>query len=310
MKRYQTIFVAAALDDRDPTVLQHAAHFARAADSQALVVAHVAPAFNQPPEVAAYTPEIPIPTTAEMRQRLEATVATLRDQFPPDLGVECLACHGSLISDYVRLASQKNADLLCLGRRSRAEHDRLSEAAVTVLRKSPCSTFLIPAGCEAKYERILVPVDFSDDSREALDVAAAVAATCPGASIVVLHVYSVPLGYYKLGRTHDEFARQMKTLAEQEWDKFSRSVNFRGVPGSVRFELSDNVPLTILAIADELDSRLIVISSHGRTRAAGVLLGHAADTVSAKATRPLLCVKKKGEVVSLLRALLQLFELA
>jgi hypothetical protein len=48
---------------------------------------------------------------------------------------------------------------------------------------------------------------------------------------------------------------------------------------------------------------------NGRTGPAGVLLGHVAEMICAKSTRPLLCVKKKGEVVNFLHGLLQLFEM-
>ena len=40
----------------------------------------------------------------------------------------------------------------------------------------------------------------------------------------------------------------------------------------------------------------------------GVLLGHVTDTVCDRTARSVLCVKRKGEVVNLLHALLQLLE--
>ena len=48
MKRYQTILVGAALDDRDAATWLHAARFAMAAGSKAVYVAYVAPSFDLP----------------------------------------------------------------------------------------------------------------------------------------------------------------------------------------------------------------------------------------------------------------------
>jgi hypothetical protein len=39
------------------------------------------------------------------------------------------------------------------------------------------------------------------------------------------------------------------------------------------------------------------------------MTAHVAEMICAKSTRPLLCVKKKGEVVNFLHGLLQLFDM-
>jgi len=308
MKRYQTIVAAMALDDRDATTLRHAVHFSKAARSKVVYVAHVAPTFDLP-SGGIQLPEVLVPTDEEIEQRLQQTCKENQIEFPPYTQIEYVARQGSLVPELVRLAVQKSADLVCFGRRPYEEHDPLSDSAVKVLRMASCSSFLIPAGAEPRYDRILVPVDFSEHSHEALEVAVAVATSNPGAAITILHVYSVPIGYYKTGRTYEEFANIMKNLAERQWDEFLLMVNFRNVPWNIRFELSDKVPKVILAVADEIDAQLIVMASHGRTRPAAMLLGHVADSVAWKANRPLLCVKKKGEVVNFLHALLQLFDL-
>lgn len=310
MKRYHTLVVAAALDDCDATTLRHAARFAQTAESKTVYVAHVAPSFDLSAEAVAEHPELVLPIDEEIEERLKAAVEAQPGLFPEATQVHYVARQGAPVPELLRLAAQKAADLLFVGRQPREERDsRLSASVVGLVRKAPCSVFIVPAGVEPQYTRILVPVDFSDHAREALDVAVAVAATCPGATITVLHVYGVPTGYGKTGRSYEEFARSMQQLAEKNWDRFSRGVNFRSVPSSIRHELSEQVSKTILAVADETDAHLIVLGSHGRTRPAGVLLGHVADSVCSQTTRPLLCVKNKGEVVNFLHALLQLFEL-
>jgi nucleotide-binding universal stress UspA family protein len=309
MNRYQTIIVAAALDDRDATTLRHAARFAQAAQSKTVCLTHVAPSFDLPQPVGEQHPELARPVDEEIELRLKATLAAQSGLFPPATHVHCDVRQGSLVPELVRLAAQKSADLVCVGRLPRADHDPLSDAVVKIVREAPCSVFVVPAGVEPQYERILVSVDFSDRCCETLDVAAAVAACTPGASLIVQHVYTVPTGYHKTGRTYEDFALSMKGLAERQWAELVPKIDFRGVPWSVRFDLGDRVPKNILAVADKVDAQLIVMGSHGRTRPSAVLLGHAADSVCSRTMRPFLCVKRKGEVVHLLHALLELFEL-
>lgn len=273
MKRYQTILVGAALDDRDTTTLRHAARFAQAAESKAVYVAHVAPSFDLPAEVTGKPSELVVPVDEEIEQGLRTLFESHRSLFPESTSVHVCARHGSLVPELVQLLAQKSTDLFCLGRRPPQEHDLLSDSAMALVRKAPCSAFVIPPGVEACYDRILVPVDFSDHSREALDVACAIAHSMPGASVTVQHTYEVPLGWHKSPHSYEEFAAIMKGHAERHWNELLPKVNFRGVPWNVRFDLGDKVPKTILAVAEEIDANLIVMGSHGRTRPCGVPAG-------------------------------------
>lgn len=113
MKRYQTIVVGAALDDRDAGTLEHAAWFARTASSQTVHVAHVARTMD-PPEATAKAGTA-LPRADEIEQRLQALIAAQKHLFPAATAVHGVARHGSLISELLKLTAQTSADLLCLG---------------------------------------------------------------------------------------------------------------------------------------------------------------------------------------------------
>ena len=100
----------------------------------------------------------------------------------------------------------------------------------------------------------------------------------------------------------------MREAAEREWSEFSESIDFGGVAWEIRYELSANAPDAIAEVAEEINAQLVVLASHGKTRPAGFLLGHVADSVCSQIARPVFCVKKKGEVINLLRALRQLYD--
>lgn len=207
----------------------------------------------------------------------------------------------------VRLASQKSADLVCLT----AAHERghaLYMSALAIVRKAPGSVFIVPAGFEPSYKRILVPVDFSESARAALEQALAIAAFDSDVSLTVLHVYQVPIGASKTGQSYEEVAEVMRAAAERGWSEFSEPVNFGAIAWEIRYELSANAPDAIAEVAEEINAQLVVLASHGRTRPAGFLLGHVADCVCSQIARPVFCVKKKDEVVNLLRALRQLYD--
>ena len=220
-----------------------------------------------------------MPVDEEIKQQLRTAVEEQRNLFSPGTSVQCVVRQGSLIPELLRLLAQKSVDLFCLGRRPAKEHDLLSDAAMALVHKATCSVLVVPSGTEPTYNRILVPVDFSDHSREALEVACALARARPGVSLLLLHVYSVPQGWHKSPHSYEEFAAIMRGHAERHGKEYLRTVDNRDIPWLMRYEWGEQVPWTILGVADEIDADLIVLGSHGRTRPAGVLLGHVADTV-------------------------------
>ena len=165
---------------------------------------------------------------------------------------------------------------------SPSDSERLSQAGKTV-NGSP-SPF--------KLARILVPVDFSDCSKKALQYAVPFARQF-GAAITLLHVVQV---YYPSG---SEFGMvdvplletdlrkgaetQLATLAEQEIRK--------QVPNQCEVRVGPAVP-EIIAAARALESDLIILSTHGRTGLKHVFLGSVAENVVRLAPCPVLVVRE------------------
>jgi nucleotide-binding universal stress UspA family protein len=307
MRRYQTILVGAALDERDETTLRHAARFAHAAQARHVYVAHIAASLDLPKELQSQTLESFLPRDEQLEQKLQELMQKHRSLFPADTDFHSVVREGKDPIELIRVVSQKSADLFCLGTQPPPKHDVLSRTALKLLRKSPCSVFVVTPGASTDYQQILVPVDFSDYSREALEVAIALARSQPGSALTIVHVYEVPLGWHKTGRSYEEFAAIMRDQAEENWNRFRAQIDFHDVPWTIRYELSDDVTSKILEVADAIHASLIVMGSHGRTAPAMFLLGHVADMVCSHTTRPVLCVKRKGEIVNFLHALLQFY---
>lgn len=308
MKNIQSILIGAALDGRDHTTFRHATHFAKVAKSRALYLAHIAPSFDLPNDMLIARSPDQIPLDEQIETMLRVIVETQRDLLGPETTVHYVERQGSLVKELVRLAAQKSADLCCLARAPVSQQEELSDSATRLVRKMPCSTLVVPPGSEPRYERILVPIDFSDHSIEALRFAIEIARTVPGSAITIQHTYEVPLGWHKVGQSYEEFAAHMKHNAETRWARVATDVDFGGVPWSIRYDLGEKVSATILDVSNEVNADLMVLGAHGRTQPAGFLMGHVADAVCSRTKRSILCFKRKGEVVNLLHALLQFFQ--
>jgi nucleotide-binding universal stress UspA family protein len=142
-------------------------------------------------------------------------------------------------------------------------------------------------------ERILCPVDFSPDSRRALDYALALSERF-GARVIVLHVVanaplvdvipSVGVGGIQPMMLSDTDRQAVLAHLEDFVPTATR------VPLSLQVEDAPDVRAEILAQAAASQADLIVLGSHGRSGFEHLLLGSTTERVLRKAHCPVLVV--------------------
>jgi universal stress protein A len=150
------------------------------------------------------------------------------------------------------------------------------------------------------FRKILVPVDFSKSSRDALDYARELAAQ-HDSTVILLHVvepmvYPVEVGYPSLGALplparlplQSSYERAGRTRLE----KWHREAAGKGV--KIQASLRVGPPyFEIARAATELGADLIVISTHGHTGLKHVFLGSTAERVVRHATCPVLTLRRR-----------------
>jgi nucleotide-binding universal stress UspA family protein len=141
-------------------------------------------------------------------------------------------------------------------------------------------------------KRILVPVDFSDRSLQALDYAAELGRRF-GAALTVLHVVEpvspAPLAY---GPMDDAGAllQELLRMGRRELERVAAKLRKRRVSSATVLRVG--VPYTeITGTAKRSRADLIVMSTHGRTGLARALLGSVAENVVRTAMCPVLTVR-------------------
>jgi nucleotide-binding universal stress UspA family protein len=145
----------------------------------------------------------------------------------------------------------------------------------------------------ADWKRICCPIDFSDASHAAMEVAADLARR-NGASLVLLHAYPIP-GYTFPDGSVVASPRMMQELADtaqkhlEEWRVEAEKLV--GAP-RVRTEKAIGEPAAeILSFAKSSDQDLLVLGTHGRTGLEHALMGSVAERVVRKAHCPVLTVR-------------------
>lgn len=142
-----------------------------------------------------------------------------------------------------------------------------------------------------KLNRILVPVDFSDCSRKALQYALPFAKEFE-ASILLLHVVTPFLPPAEMAMVDvSELELKMRESGGRELAALRAAV---AKEAPVETALRVGRPDTeIVRAARELDADMIVISTHGRTGLAHMFMGSTAEQVVRRAGCPVFVVRER-----------------
>ena len=165
---------------------------------------------------------------------------------------------------------------------------------------------VVPEGAHPRISKILVPVDFSEHSTDAMDVAIAFSSACTLPEIVCAHVYRVFKRNLKSEVGYEQFAEIMRESVEKTYRTFIKSFVLRECSVTPLFLLSRNPSRAIAKAAEEQSADLVAVGARGRTAAAALILGSVTERLIASTEIPLIAVKKKGTGLRLLDALFPL----
>jgi nucleotide-binding universal stress UspA family protein len=144
------------------------------------------------------------------------------------------------------------------------------------------------------FSKILVPVEYSEPCRDALELAAELAAP-QSAALVVLHAWEVPtyVSDHVSPGGHSLFD-MVRQRAEEEMKTFLAGAKLPGgVSVETRIESGEPAHVVLDAIREN-GCDLVVLSTHGRTGLSHVVLGSIAEKIVRLSPVPVLTVPSRG----------------
>jgi len=234
---------------------------------------------------------------------LEQVRYRVGEHLPLEPGVEvcCEVVEGTREDRLLSWALDHQIDLILVGHgKGRAGRKSLARR---LAMKAPCSVWMVSEGARPVFRRVLVPVDFSAPSADALAVAASLVQLQGSGELLTLHVY-----FNELMVSFEEYADTLRRQEEGLLRAFDERVAGLGVPIQALVEQSPNVAQAILKVAQAHRVDLLVMSTRGRSCSAAVLLGSVTEDVIVDTHLPLLAVKHFGAKLGLLQALLRASE--
>jgi nucleotide-binding universal stress UspA family protein len=285
--------------DASRHALEHAVAFAKWYESQitALYV-YQSEFFLEPPILFAERSHGPKSEAAERQSRQEELRRWLEPAAAAGVKTDVHVGEGSPVSSILEQASSMTADLIVMGTHGRGGFDRAMLGSVTekVLRKARCPVLTVPPADVAvgkiPYTRLLCPLDFSEPSLAALELALSLAEESD-AQLTLLHVFDWPPDDELLVERFDA-ATLHRVLEQPALGRLEALV-----PEEARVWCKPTTKVAygkpyrkILEVAATDASDLIVIGVHGRNALDLTLFGSTTNQVVRRASCPVLTLRR------------------
>ena len=231
---------------------------------------------------------------AEARERLSRLIGA------PSAGVAAIAQRvavGRVVDELVDQAGSLDAGLLVLGARGEGflRHLVLGTTTERVLRKLQRPVLVVRQMPYDGYRRVLVAVDFSPASAEALRLASVVA---PSAQRVLVHAYDLPFESKLHFAGVDEraiqgYRRRAEAEARSRLEAFATQGGLR--PGETRLIVGQGDPSRVVVERQQDEGcDLIVVGKRGKGLVEELLLGSVTKHVLAESTTDVLVAVPPG----------------
>ncbi|SDA37305.1 Nucleotide-binding universal stress protein, UspA family [Algoriphagus alkaliphilus] len=304
MKFFSRAMVGLDLTEMDDILIKNTAVFVKFLGINKCYFVHVAKNLEIPREILENYPDLLAPTD----ESIEAIITNKlkENNFPEDIETEVFVDEGSHpLDSFLRWAKIKDVDLIIMGRKdSLPGHGVLADG---VAKKAPCSVLLVQEKRPIKFpKKVLIATDFSSHNHLIYEFAEQITNKL-GSELIPLHLYEVPHGYSKTGKTYEEFSEIMKENAKNDFKKFVSKHHHPELTCEMLLNDGKNPGNLILEFATKIEADIILLGSRGRTTSAAILLGSTAEKlIHVNKHLPMLIFKEKGETMGFFDALFKL----
>jgi len=300
------IMVLVDTSDADNNLLKFAELVSKASDTKAIHIFNSIPALNIPDEVLKEFPDLRDRAFEDRRNKIQKSIDENIDPTLSSL-VEIHIEEGAPSKGILNFIEKYNIDLVMMGRHSDFRgHGVLSSR---LARRATCSVFIVPQGAEPNPDHFLVPCDFSNYAKLAMQTAIELAHRYNTSKVVCQNVYSVPSSWHYSGKTYEEFAEIMKQNAQKSFRKFMKGIDQKGIHVEDVYSLDENDdPIAdIMDYVKETKPGCVIIGAKGRTATTALFIGSKAEQfVQENANTPMLLVRPKGKNEGILDLLKQI----
>ncbi|TVQ97284.1 MAG: universal stress protein [Deltaproteobacteria bacterium] len=230
-----------------------------------------------------------------LRKRADEELAKRVEGICADVPTETDIVFGKPSVTLVREAGERGAGLIVVGRTGESMMERLllGSTAERLLRQAPQMVLVVRPGGDPGFRRILAPVDFSDYSRDSLEVAARIARD-ENAELHVLHAYEYA-GLAQIASATSitatqSFQEELEEQSRRQLQTLIDEVDLKDLTPQLHLRVG-LAAQEIITFARDEQVDLVVMGSIGRTGLKRLFIGNTAERVIRSVPSSVLTVK-------------------
>lgn len=266
--QFQRILIASDLTLMDQNLLSFFKQISQLSTVQKVYLIHIIPNFAQPKnkELAyhqSFTTGYPVDEKA--RDILAERILDYSQQGDPEFSIEVL--EGNIYKKLLHLVEVKEIDLLIMGRKKVKNGSGIIPRRIA--RKINSHVLFVPETVSDEITDIVVPIDFSANSADALRTAIRFKQSSPTPVLInAVHVVQLlPTDYY-FGLEYNQVYRE--GVIKQSQEAFAQFLEKHQIPEQqIKSEVivndAQNVALQVKAYLDQSQPDLVVLGATGHT---------------------------------------------
>lgn len=293
MESLKKWIVCLDLTKMDEAVIGYVNYFAQLVKPEQIKFLHVIESYDVFQDIVEEFPEIE--TEEDLNELLTKQILeTVKDKFNGNAPeAEVVIQKGSATDRIIKLMDTENPDLLILGKKAGYKGEGV--LAQRIVKYVPCSVLFVPETARYNLENITVPIDFSEQSEKAANVALQLVKPAKG-QVVAQHLFDYPKQFFPYMPDKKTMKKMDEDLAKKKKDFLERVKTPGGTDFEVELTLHQDGKMSDeiydLCISNQTD--MIVVFSKAR----GNLLAFMSDKLPDRMAKynfgiPLLILKNK-----------------
>ncbi len=282
MKYLKKWLIALDLSPHDEQMMNYAEGFSQAVMPDEITLVHI---MNNPDDLRKLF-QSEEDYEEYLREREKSILDTLTDYknrffgHRRDVLINTLVLYGEPLPELLRFTEELDPDLLLLGKKVKSSGSGI--IAQKVARRTKCSILFITENARYPAKKVLVPTDYSENSRRALQLAIHLHPLLNDPEIHCLYVFDVPLLLpYKIEMLPEEMDELYRKNAEEGMEKYLRDngADKLNIVKVLIRNTRNNPAKQIIDYAKEKNINLIILGAKGHSKLASLMLGSTTEKI-------------------------------
>ena len=266
MLNTQNVSVAVDLSKTDDKVLRYIKFLANELNIKKLNLIHVIPSILSPGNADWEMHEI-LGVGFNLRDKIKSQLLTKTDFiFDNGVSADVEIVEGNPYREMITAAESLKSNLVVVGRKEKSDGSGIT--AKRIARNFSGHVLFVPPDAPLKISRISVPVDFSENSARALEMAIDLSSKVKNCSVRCVHIVNTaPSNYYLDLKTRSRLDTQFLQSSKDAWDIFVQKNDFKKYEVPIDFEqnFNDSSSKILSNYFNNQHSDLVVMGAKGHT---------------------------------------------